>query len=148
MAEGKTANEDGDTGEDGIEEIEGPHCADADEVEQRALHAQVGERLMQALEDSICAMLLLWFVWHKSLVLSMLVEGGCGRALHAPEPTQDIHGENGNARSGGNTGERLFCAGFAVRETVAADHDRDQTCNLRNGAGEKALDGGKARVER
>ena len=68
MAEGKTANEYGDTGEDGIEEIEGPHCADTNEVEQRAFHAQVGERLMQALEDSICAMLLLCFVWHKSLV--------------------------------------------------------------------------------
>ena len=35
MAEGKAANEDGDTGEDGIEEIEGPHCADAYEVEER-----------------------------------------------------------------------------------------------------------------
>jgi hypothetical protein len=38
MAEGKTANEDGDTGEDGIEEIEGPHCSDTNEVEQRAFH--------------------------------------------------------------------------------------------------------------
>jgi hypothetical protein len=46
MAEGKTANEDGDTGEDGIEEIEGPHRTYADEVEQSALYAQVGERLM------------------------------------------------------------------------------------------------------
>jgi len=33
MAEGKAANEDGDPGEYGIEEIEGPHCADTDEVE-------------------------------------------------------------------------------------------------------------------
>jgi hypothetical protein len=68
MAEGKTANENGDTGEDGIEEIEGPHCPDADEVEQRPFHAQISEWLMQALEDSICAMILLSFVWHKSLV--------------------------------------------------------------------------------
>ena len=68
MAEGKAANEDGDTGEDGIEEVEGAHGADADEVEQRALHAQVRERLVQALEDSICAMPRLWFVWHNSLV--------------------------------------------------------------------------------
>ena len=68
MAEGKTANEYGDAGEYGIEEVEGAHGADADEVEQRALHAQVGERLMQALEDPICAMPLLWFVWHNSLV--------------------------------------------------------------------------------
>jgi hypothetical protein len=70
------------------------------------------------------------------------------KALYAPEPTQDIHGEDGNARSGGNSGECLFRTGFAVREAVAADHDRNQTCNLRNRAGEKALDGGKAGVER
>jgi len=71
-----------------------------------------------------------------------------GNALHAPEPTQDIHGEDGNAGSGGNTGECLFRTRFAVCETVAADHDRDQTCDLRNGAGKEALDGRKARVER
>jgi hypothetical protein len=58
MAEGKAANEDGDTGEDGIEKIKSPHRTDADEVEQRPFRAQVGERLMQALEDSICALLL------------------------------------------------------------------------------------------
>jgi len=40
-------------------EIERSHRADADEVKQRALYAQVSERLMQALEDSICALLLL-----------------------------------------------------------------------------------------
>jgi hypothetical protein len=68
MAEGKTANEHGDTGQDGVEEIEGPHCANTNEVEQRALNAQVSERLMQALEDSICAVLLLRFVWHNSVV--------------------------------------------------------------------------------
>jgi len=62
MAEGKAAYEDGDASEDGIEEIEGPHRADADEVEQCAFHTQVSERLMQALEDSICAMPLLRFV--------------------------------------------------------------------------------------
>jgi hypothetical protein len=67
MPEGETANEDGDACEDGIEEIEGPDCSNTNEVEQSAFDAQVGERLMQALEDSICAMLLLCFVWHKSL---------------------------------------------------------------------------------
>jgi hypothetical protein len=67
MAESETANEDGDTREDGIEEIEGTHRPYADEVEQRTFYAQVRERLMQALEDSICAMLLLFIVWHKSL---------------------------------------------------------------------------------
>jgi hypothetical protein len=59
-----------------------------------------------------------------------------------PEPTQDIHGENGDTRSGGNTGRRLFCSRFAAREAVA------WTRNLRNGASEKALDSGKAGVER
>jgi hypothetical protein len=29
MAEGKTTNQNSDPGQDGIEEIEGPHCADA-----------------------------------------------------------------------------------------------------------------------
>jgi hypothetical protein len=67
MAEGKAAYEDGDTSKDGIEEIEGPDCSNANEVEQSAFDAQVGERLMQALENSICAMFLLCFVWHKSL---------------------------------------------------------------------------------
>ena len=81
------------------------------------------------------------------------VEGGkgsqaVGSALNAPEPTQDIDGEDGDARSGGNSGERLLGAWFAVGEAVAADHDGDQTGNLGNGAGEKALDGGKAGVER
>jgi len=72
---------------------------------------------------------------------------GLGSVLNAPEPTQDIDGENGNAGSGGNSGERLLCAWFAMGEAVAADHDRNQTCNLRNRAGEQALDGGKAGVE-
>jgi hypothetical protein len=67
VSERETANENSDTCKDGIEEIEGPHCANTNEVEQRAFDAQVGERLMQALEDSICALLLLWLVWHKFL---------------------------------------------------------------------------------
>src|ERR1700728_5366366 len=66
MAEGKTANEDGDTREDGVEEIEGPYRADTDEIEQCAFDAQVGERLVQAFEDSICAVLLPWLLWHTS----------------------------------------------------------------------------------
>ncbi len=76
------------------------------------------------------------------------IEGGWEDALHAPEPTQDIHRENGNARSGSNASQRLFRAGFAVREAVAADDDRDQTCNFRDRASEEALDGVKAGVER
>jgi len=70
-----------------------------------------------------------------------------GRSLNAPEPAQDIDGENGDARSGGNSGECFLGTGFAVRETIAADHDGDQTGNLGNRSGEEALDGGKAGVE-
>ena len=80
----------GDAGEGGIEEIECSHRADADEVEQRALHTQVGERLMQALEDSICALLLVRFVRHSSSSKGMLrsrVERPSWRALDAPQPT-------------------------------------------------------------
>jgi hypothetical protein len=75
MAEGKAANEDGDTGEDGIEEIEGSHCSDADEVEECPFHSQVSEWLVQALKDSVRATLLLWFVWHSFLDLGAR-EGG------------------------------------------------------------------------
>jgi hypothetical protein len=67
VAEGKAADEDRDAGEYRIEEVEGPYCADADEIEQSSFNAQVAKRLMQALEDSICAVLLLCFVWHNSL---------------------------------------------------------------------------------
>ena len=81
----------------------------------------------------------------------MLREGrgnALGSALDAPEPTQDIDGEYGDARSGGNSGKRFLCAWFAVREAVAADHDGNQTGNLGNGAGEQGLDGRKTGVER
>jgi hypothetical protein len=142
MAKGKPANEDGDTCEDGIEEVEGPHGTDTDEVEERALNAQIGERLVQTLEDSICAMLLLRFVWHKPSSIRKL-----NLPLYAPEPTQHIYGKNGNARSCGNASKRLFCAWFAVREAVAADHDCDQTCNFRDRPCEEALDSVKAGIE-
>jgi hypothetical protein len=39
MTECEAANEDGDTGKDGIEQIEGTHSAYADEVKERALNA-------------------------------------------------------------------------------------------------------------
>jgi hypothetical protein len=67
MAEGKAAKENGDTREDGVEQIEGPHGAHTDEVEERPLNAQIGEGLMQAFEDSICAAPLLQFVGHTPL---------------------------------------------------------------------------------
>jgi hypothetical protein len=67
MAEDKAANEDSDTGKDGIEEVEGPHGAHTNEVEERPFHSQVSEWLVQALKDSVCATLL-WSVWHSFLV--------------------------------------------------------------------------------
>jgi hypothetical protein len=66
MAEGKPADEDSDAGQDGIEKIERPDRAHAHEVEKRALYAQLSERLVQAFEHSICALLLLRFVRHSS----------------------------------------------------------------------------------
>jgi hypothetical protein len=76
------------------------------------------------------------------------VSGHRESALDAPEPTQDIHSKNRNTSSGGNAGERFLRPGFAVCEAVAADHDCNQTGNLRDGAGEKGLDGVKAGIER
>src|ERR1700677_451269 len=150
-AKDKTAAEDSDARENGIEQIKGPHGTDADEVEQGAFDAQVGERLMQAFEDPIRPMHLC-FVWHKSLASrSVSSEKGRrspGTALYAPEPTQDIHGENGNPGSGGSAGQRLLGTGFAVGEAVTADHDCHQACHLGNGPGKQGLDGGEAGVER
>ena len=51
-----------------LKRLKAPTALDTDEVEQRPFHAQVGERLVQALEDSVRATLLLWFVWHSFLV--------------------------------------------------------------------------------
>src|ERR1700730_6221913 len=83
MTESKTANEHGDTGQNGVEEIEGAYRADADEVEQSALYAQVSERLMHALEDSICAMFLICVVWHRQLVQHRL--NFASRASYTPQ---------------------------------------------------------------
>jgi hypothetical protein len=79
MAEGKAANEDGDTGKDGIEEVEGSHGAHTNEVEERPFHSQVSEWLVQALKDSVRATLLLWFVWHSFLDLGAGESGWVGR---------------------------------------------------------------------
>src|SRR5580704_5086129 len=72
MTESEAPNENGDAGQDGVEEIESSHGADADEVEQSALDAKVGERLMHALEDSICALFRTCDIWHKGLAQHLL----------------------------------------------------------------------------
>ena len=88
MAEGKAAYEDGDPSKDGIEEVEGAHGAHTDEVEQRPLNAQIGERLVQALENSICAAFLLCFVGHIVLFISVARNGIAGRATNSPYTPQ------------------------------------------------------------
>ena len=82
MTESKTTNEHGDAGQDGVEEIESSHGAYADEVEQSALDAKVGERFMHALKDSICALFRTCDVWHKGLVQHLL---DLGRASYTPQ---------------------------------------------------------------
>lgn len=69
-------------------------------------------------------------------------------ALRAPKPTQYIRGHNGDAGSGRNASESLFCSGLTMSETVPADHNGNQGCDLRNGSGEKVLEVGEATVER
>jgi hypothetical protein len=53
VAEGESAEEDGDAGQQTIEEIEGAYRRDADEIEQRPLDAQVREGFVQALKDPV-----------------------------------------------------------------------------------------------
>src|SRR5579863_10476242 len=106
---------------------------------------------MQALEHSICALLLLRLVGHNSSSEGMMrsrVERAFWRALYAPQPTQYIRRRHGNASAGCDSGERLLRAGFAVREAVSADDNSDQARDLCHGSGEKRLEGIKARVER
>ncbi len=69
------------------------------------------------------------------------------RRLHAPQPAQNIHRENGDSSSGGDTGERLFRARFPVSEAIAAHHNCDQARNLGDGSGETGLESRKTSVE-
>ena len=68
--------------------------------------------------------------------------------LHAPEPTQDVDSENGNPGSGSDAGESLLRARFAMREAIAANHNRNQACDLGDGSSEEGLQSGEAGVER
>src|ERR1700679_3226427 len=97
MAEGKAANEYGDTCEDGIGEIEGPHCTNANEVEHRALHTKVSERLVQTLEDSICAAFLLCFVRHMILVSAWHATGSRAERKTAATPPRANSGHSPQA---------------------------------------------------
>ena len=69
-------------------------------------------------------------------------------SLHAPEPRQDIHSENGNAGSGSDSGQCFLGSGFAMRKAVAADHNCDQRGDLGNRACEEGLESGKPCVKR
>ncbi|MGA8539966.1 MAG: hypothetical protein WB566_10725 [Terriglobales bacterium] len=57
--------------------------------------------------------------WQQNLTnREVSVNGITAGLLHAPQPTQDVYGEDGNPCSGGDTRQGLLCAGFAVGETV------------------------------
>jgi len=128
-----------------LNRFKGTHGAHTDEIGERPLDAQIGESLVQALED--CVTLLLRFVWHDSLLRSQLGGGWEERSTPQSQLTT-FTASTVIPVFGGNPGQRVFGSGFAVREALATGHDRHPTCNLCNGAGEKALDGSKAGVER
>jgi hypothetical protein len=65
-----------------------------------------------------------------------------------PQPSENIRGKNGYPCASGNTGEGFFGAWLSVRETIAADHDRNQTCDLGDGSSKEGLNGGKSGIER
>ena len=67
--------------------------------------------------------------------------------LHTPKPTQDVHSENGNSGSGGDSGQRPLRAGFSVCESVAPDNDGDQARDSSNRSGEERFEGGESAVE-
>jgi hypothetical protein len=71
LAECEAADKDRDSSKDGVEEIEGAYCGDAHQVKQRALYPQIGEGLMQALEDAVGSDFRLWFS-HKPPVVERL----------------------------------------------------------------------------
>jgi hypothetical protein len=59
MSKRVAPDEDSNPCQNAIEQIERTDSAEAYEIEQRTLHAQICKGLMQALEDSICACFLL-----------------------------------------------------------------------------------------
>jgi hypothetical protein len=63
----QAANEDANPSEDAIEQIERTHSANTYEVKQCPFHTEIGEGLMQALEDAVCAALPIRLFGHKPL---------------------------------------------------------------------------------
>jgi hypothetical protein len=74
MAKGKSSEENSDSGDNAVEEVESSYGAHADEIKQRPLDAQIGKGLMQALEDPICPSCVQLHVCHKPLVLAVMVD--------------------------------------------------------------------------
>ena len=73
MAEYRAANEHEYACQDRIEKIERANGGDADHEKQRAFNAHIGEGLMQALEDSVAALLSCFR--HKPLVRNVVGVG-------------------------------------------------------------------------
>ena len=51
--------------------------------------------------------------------------------LYAPVPGEDVRGEDLDAGARGDTGQRFLVTRFAVRKTIPADDDCDQTCDIK-----------------
>jgi hypothetical protein len=67
VTEDATADEDHDSPDDGIEEVEHSHGGHRNHEKQGAFDAHVSEGLVQTLEDSVMA--LLSNFWHKPLAV-------------------------------------------------------------------------------
>lgn len=76
------------------------------------------------------------------------MEGCEASRLGSPQPAQYVRGEHCDSGSGGDTGKRLLRAGFSMREAVTANHDGNQTGDLRDRAGEEVLQRGEPAIER
>jgi hypothetical protein len=151
MAEGEAAEENSEAGNETVEEVEGPHGAHADEIEQCALDAKVSEGLVQAFVDPIppagCGVCL-----HlKPLTLengNCCEYGcGCGAPSDAPKPAEDVDSENSDAGPRCYTSQGLLRAWLAMSKLIAADYDGDQAGDFGNRPGEEVLESGESRVE-
>jgi hypothetical protein len=152
MTECEAADEDSNSGKQAVKEVENPYRPDADEVEERPLHTEVCEGLVQAFVDPVpptgCNVCLHRRPSQLEKSLGYLCWYGLKFRLHTPKPGQNVGGEHGNARAGGDTGQSLLGARLAVRELVAANHDCDQTGNLGNRTGEEGLHSSESCIER
>jgi hypothetical protein len=102
---------------------------------------------MQALEDSICANCFFCDLSGISPSLKNREQVPEGMRYTPQSQVRTFTARTAMPVPAATPASAFFRTRFAVSEAVAADHNRNQTCNLRNGAGEKGLNGGEAGVE-